>query len=411
MKSSTTRILAPTDTADFEGKPPPVFLETMNLESLLNHLEDARPSIIADIAEDQTPPARYLIGQELGSGSVGQVIEARDQHLGRQVAIKILHEGEGLSRDGIARFIAEAQITAQLEHPSVVPVHEIGIMPGGMPYFSMKLVKGRTLEDIINHLRIGDKDVRRQYNYLARLRLFQRICQGMAYAHAKGVVHRDLKPGNIFIGEYGEVQIMDWGLAKTVKSSLPDYDDTLVSTVRQASGMNTFGGAIAGTPAYMSPEQARGDFPLIGPSSDVFALGLLLAEFMCLVRVYRQPTFQATLEAARNPEGEVDLKKLAPSAQFSHGVDRVIRKATRPDIALRYAHAGELSSDIAKLIEEQLPPSSIKRSIRLDDLDADVVDFLSAPPPPARQSSRFWLGAGLVVAVEAAVYLLVRLLT
>ena len=407
----TTRIfradLSPTDTADFEGRPPPVFLESMNLETLLNHLEDARPSIIADISEDGNPPARYLIGQELGSGSVGQVIEARDQHLGRQVAIKILHDGEGLSRDGIARFVAEAQITAQLEHPSVVPVHEIGIMPGGMPYFSMKLVKGRSLDDIINHLRIGDREFRRTYNYLARLRLFQRICQGMAYAHAKGVVHRDLKPANIFIGEFGEVQIMDWGLAKTVKSSLPDSGEALVSTVRQASGMNTFGGAIAGTPAYMSPEQARGDFLHIGPASDVFALGLILAELMSLTRVYRQATFQATLDAARSPGGEVDIRTLSTRARFSHGVDRVIRKATQPRLELRYPHAGELSTDIAKLIEEQLPPSSIKRSIRVDDDgDMDMDDGgPDQPETPAGPGRYILIGALGLLAAELLVVL------
>ncbi len=416
----TTRIvrrreLSPTATADFEGKPPPVFFESMNLENLLNHLEDARPSIVADLAEDGTPPARYLIGQELGSGSIGQVIEARDQHLGRQVAIKILHDGEGLSRDGIARFIAEAQITAQLEHPSVVPVHEIGIMPGGMPYFSMKLVKGRSLSDIINHLRVGDRETRRHYNHLARLRLFQRICQGLAYAHAKGVVHRDLKPDNIFLGEFGEVQIMDWGLAKTIKSTLPNFDEDPVSTVRMASGMNTFGGAIAGTPAYMSPEQARGEFMRIGPQSDVFALGLILAELVTLVRVYRQPTFQATLEATRRTDREVDIRKLAPLATFSHGVDRVVRKATQPNIMLRYEHAGELSSDIAKLIEEQLPPSSLKRSLapaqeeygaeRASARKAPLVPLAppSAPPPaaappPALPRSVLWFGAGFLSA-------------
>ncbi len=414
---ATTKIhrrpMSPTDTADFEGHPPPVFLEAINLESLLNHLEDARPSIIADISEDQTPPARYIIGQELGSGSVGQVIEARDQHLGRQVAIKILHDGEGLSRDGIARFVAEAQITAQLEHPSVVPVHEIGIMPGGMPYFSMKLVKGRSLGDVINHLRIGDREFRRAYNYLARLRLFQRICQGMAYAHAKGVVHRDLKPGNIFIGEFGEVQIMDWGLAKTVKSPLPDFDEDPVATVRQASGMNTMGGAIAGTPAYMSPEQARGDYIHIGPQSDVYALGLILAEFMSLTRVYRQATFQSTLEAARKPNGEVDIRTLAPRATFSHGVDRVIRKATNPDIEQRYSHAGELSNDIAKLIEEQLPPSSIKRSINTsadydEDLDMSGATHAdNAEEPPSY--SPYIIGAAALLAVEAIALVLWRL--
>ena len=409
VENSTTKMIrrnaSPTATADFEGQPPPVFFESINLENLLSHLEDARPSIIADISEDQTPPARYIIGQELGSGSVGQVIEARDQHLGRQVAIKILHDGEGLSRDGIARFVAEAQITAQLEHPSVVPVHEIGIMPGGMPYFSMKLVKGRSLDDIINHLRVGDREARRTYNYLARLRLFQRICQGMAYAHAKGVVHRDLKPGNIFIGEFGEVQIMDWGLAKTVKSSLPDFDEDPVTTVRQASGMNTMGGAIAGTPAYMSPEQARGDFIRIGPASDVFALGLILAEFMSLTRVYRQSTFQSTLEAARNPSGEVDIRHLAPGASLSGGVDRVVRKATHPDIDRRYRHAGELSSDIAKLIEEQLPPSSIKRSIHMEDYDDLDIPGAELPAGDSRRNY-FLAGAAALALAEAAGFLL-----
>ncbi|MDR0361820.1 MAG: serine/threonine protein kinase [Planctomycetota bacterium] len=384
-----------TETADFEGLPPPILSQAIDLNTLLRHLQDFRPSFTDD-AEDS--PARYVIGRELGSGSIGQVIEARDQHLGREVAIKILHDGEGLSRDGVARFIAEAQITAQLEHPSVVPVHELGIMPGGMPYFSMKLVKGRSLGDLINHLRIGDRDTTRQYNYLARLRLFQRLCQGMAYAHAKGVVHRDLKPDNVLIGEYGEVQIMDWGLAKTVATQ-GDGSEEPVATVRQGSGLNTFGGSIAGTPAYMSPEQAHGDFGGIGPASDVFALGLMLAELMTLTRVYRQPSFQDSLRAARSPLAEVDIKLLAPSAAFSSGIDRVVRKATQPKISERYNNAGEMSSDIAKLIEEQLPPSSIKRSLETDPVD--VASGQTAEPPDAWwMDKRFWLGVGLAVIIQ-----------
>ncbi|MDR1533728.1 MAG: serine/threonine protein kinase [Planctomycetota bacterium] len=352
---------AATDTADFGGKPPPLFREAPNLEDLLNHLEDANPSVIADSSEDGFPPARYLIGQELGSGSIGQVIEAWDRHLNRKVAIKILREGEGLSREGIARFIAEAQITAQLEHPSVVPVHEIGLMPGGMPYFSMKLVKGRSLDEIINHLRVSDPEVRRSYSRLARLRLFQRISQGMAYAHAKGVAHLDLKPANIWIGEYGEVQIMDWGLAKLLPIESPENGGERVLAMRQDSETGTADGSLAGTPAYMSPEQARGEYSRLGPESDVFSLGLILAELMSLSRVYRQIGFQATLEAARRPAGEVDIHQLNPGLSFNPSLDRIVRRATHPDPGRRYPHAGELSSSLAGLIEEQFAPGSLKR--------------------------------------------------
>ena len=423
----------PTDTADFQGRPPPLH-ESMTLSDLLGHLEDARPSFIADSSEDCSPPARYIIGEELGAGSISQVIRATDRHLGRDVAIKILNEGETLSRVGIARFMAEAQITARLEHPSMAPVHEMGIMPDGMPYFSMKLVRGRSLDDVINHLRVGDRDALRRYNHLARLRIFQRICQGMAYAHAKGVVHRDLKPANILIGEYGEVQIMDWGLAKTMPpAGSGDAADQML-VVRHDAGPDDFDGDIAGTPAYMSPEQARGEHSRVGPRSDVFSLGLILAELAGLVRVYRQPTFHAALEAAGNPSGEVDIRRLAPFSSFGHGLDQVIRRATHPDIEMRYPDAGELSAKIVGLIEDQLPPSSIRRLLNPDAAGAGGVGWLEEPKAPAPPEAGaapaapgicaepaadkpggsgaagglpgFWLGALALLGLEAAVVLL-----
>ncbi|MDR2391106.1 MAG: serine/threonine protein kinase [Planctomycetota bacterium] len=403
----------PSETAYFEERPP-VFQETMDITALLHHLEDATPSVIAEPSEEINPPARYIIGRELGSGSIGQVIMARDQHLGREVAIKVLHEGEGLSRDIIARFVAEAQITAQLEHPSVVPVHEIGLMPGGMPYFSMKLVKGRSLDDIINLLRIGDRAALRTYNHLMRLRLFQRICQGMAYAHAKGVVHRDLKPSNVMIGEYGEVQIMDWGLAKIIPAFSTSNGAGSVLTVRRETGSNNSRGSIVGTPSYMSPEQARGDYDDIGPRSDVFTLGLILAELMSLIRVYRRPGFQATLDEAKHPSGPVDIRKLAPWTAFTQDIDRVVRRATHPEIEQRHHHAGELSADIAKLIEERSSPTSVKRFSSQEKTEEETsIPLCQFHLPSIGETPRpsgFGLGVLTLLGLEAAIFLLWLLL-
>ncbi|MBN2712742.1 MAG: serine/threonine protein kinase, partial [Planctomycetes bacterium] len=225
----------------------------------MGHLDDACPVITYEEEDAEEIKARYIIGDEIGSGSIGQVIEAYDEHLARNVAIKILHGDTGVSKDKLARFIAEAQITAQLEHPTIIPVYEIGRMPDGMPYFSMKKVKGESLEDIINNLRIGDEDYRKRYGGKHMIRMFFRLCQGIAYAHSKGVVHRDLKPANILIGEFGVVQIMDWGLAKVMgKNEIRGVNSDGVQTVRSAPELSTLDGSIAGTPAYMSPEQARG---------------------------------------------------------------------------------------------------------------------------------------------------------
>jgi serine/threonine protein kinase len=195
-------------------------------------------------------------------------------------------------------------------------------------------------------------------------------------------------------------------LAKALHSTLPDYDADQVVTVRNISGMNTLGGVIAGTPAYMSPEQARGEYASIGPQSDVFTLGLILAELLSLTRVYRQSGFYATLEAAKCPGGEVDIRKLTPGISFSQGLDRIVRRATHPDIARRYPNAGELSVDMARLIEEQLPPSSIKRFINSNsEKDASAILAPPAAAPAAlkvEKPGNFWLGLAVGLAAGAA---------
>lgn len=321
------------------------------IDTYLQHLDDACPIITYDEVEAKEIRARYIVGEEIGSGSIGQVIEARDAHLSRSIAVKVLHGGPGVSKDRIARFIAEAQITAQLEHPHIVPVHEIGQMPGGMPYFAMKRVRGESLDDIINHLRVGDDNYQRFRNGKAVARIFFRICQGVAYAHAKGVIHRDLKPANILIGEFGVVQVMDWGLAKVLGASeFPEFES--VQTVRAAPDLDTLDGAIAGTPSYMSPEQARGEVERVGPCSDIYSLGLILAEMLTLVRVFRDSGSESTLSQVRNA-GSVDVFALAPNARIDPELAAVVRKCTAPDQARRYRHAGELAEELRKYLEDR----------------------------------------------------------
>jgi len=236
---------------------------------------------------------------------MAKVLRGYDTKLRREVALKVtrLPRSE-LPRDELARFAEEAQITAQLEHPNVVPVHDLGTAPDGHAYFSMKLIPGRSLETILERRRDNDPSMLAQFGLRRLLDVFLQVCQAIDYAHARGVVHRDLKPANIMVGDFGEVQVMDWGIAKLLgpnaaqpatvstsseEASIPDVEPGEVAggslrpgvtSVRTASkALQTQYGAVIGTPEYMSPEQAQGQ-PIDG-RADVYALGVILYEILC----------------------------------------------------------------------------------------------------------------------------------
>ena len=215
---------------------------------------------------------------------MGAVLKGRDPDLGRDVAIKVLREDLRDNGDLISRFVEEAQIGGQLQHPGVVPIYELGTFADKRPYFSMKLVKGQTLADLIA-ARSGPADDLPRF-----LSIFAAVAQTMAYSHTRGVIHRDLKPSNVMVGSFGEVQVMDWGLARVLprgglaadaKAGMEPPAETLITTARSGSDRGiSHAGSVMGTPSYMAPEQARGETELINERADVFALGSILGEIL-----------------------------------------------------------------------------------------------------------------------------------
>jgi serine/threonine-protein kinase len=248
------------------------------------------------------PQGRIRLDGEIASGGMGTVLKGRDTDLGRDIAVKVLLEAHQGKTEFVQRFVEEAQIAGQLQHPGIVPVYELGQFPDRRPYFTMKLVKGKTLALFL----AGRKDlVEERAKFLG---IFEQVCQTLAYAHARGVIHRDLKPSNVMVGAFGEVQVMDWGLAKVLaegggtdeqKTQLPP-EASVIRTLRSEGadrpeqvGSHTHAGSVLGTPAYMAPEQARGEVDLVDERADVFGLGAILCEIL----TGRPPFTGKTVEA------------------------------------------------------------------------------------------------------------------
>jgi serine/threonine protein kinase len=225
-------------------------------------------------------PPGYELCDEIGHGGMGVVYRARDTALDRDVAVKLLSERYPADSPAAQRFLSEARITGQLQHPGIPAVHQVGTLADGRRFLAMKLIKGSTLETILKQRPDSSAERGRL------LAIFEAVCQAVGYAHAHRVIHRDLKPANVMVGAFGEVQVMDWGLAKVLSEETPASAERLAIEETQPwtqvtptpeTGSHTQAGSLIGTPAFIPPEQAAGELGKVDERADVFGLGALLA--------------------------------------------------------------------------------------------------------------------------------------
>jgi serine/threonine protein kinase len=284
---------------------------------------------------------RYQLLDRVAHGGMGIIYAALDETLHRRVALKVL-DAPIAGADFAHRLNREARVLARLEHPGIVPVHDVGTLSDGRVFYTMKFVEGPRL----------DKHIEAVASLPDRLRLFLRICDAVAFAHARGVLHRDLKPANVMVGAFGEVLVMDWGLAKILREHPADLADddpqaTIVPTLESADTPTdatqaiTGQGTVLGTPGYMSPEQSRGDVARVDERSDIFSLGALL-QFLC-ARPASQPKANGT-------------------SRSDKALEAICAKATDADPGKRYVSVPEFSADVSRYLDH-LPVSARKETI------------------------------------------------
>ncbi len=295
---------------------------------------------------------KYEIGGLVAEGGMGAILRADEATTGRTVAMKVVLANPQPS--ALMRFIQEAQITSQLEHPNIVPLHELGVDEHDQVFYTMKLIEGITLRQVLETLAKENGRVPPKYSLNQLLTIFQQVCDAIGFAHSRGVIHRDLKPENIMIGEFGEVLVMDWGLAKVLndpasgEADVRTSEETADSGDMDLSGSGTMAGSILGTPQYMSPEQARGDIHLLNERSDIYALGGILYQILALRPSVDGETPEEIVEKVRTGA----LEPLQPSQAPAHwpipeSLAAVALKALALDPADRYASVAKLQADVA----------------------------------------------------------------
>jgi serine/threonine protein kinase len=322
-------------------------------DKLLSHLRS-----VADLPD--LSGTKYRLLEKFSRGGMGTIYLAEDLKLGRKVAVKVLHTPD-VSGELSARMTREARIIAQLEHPSIVPVHDVGELPDGRVFYVMKFVQGSRL----------DQYAQDTHSLPDLLRIFQKVCEAVAFAHAHGVIHRDLKPENIMVGAFGEVLVMDWGLAKIIRAEGEERGaksegrtvigeeerDSVNGKISASATHETLHGTVMGTPAYMAPEQKRGEIDQIDQRTDVYALGAILAFLLTgqsKVGLAQKDSSLSTTDLSASPT--------LLNTKIPKSLTAICAKAMAEEKTQRYAGALDLANDVERFLNG-LAVSSYKENI------------------------------------------------
>jgi tetratricopeptide (TPR) repeat protein len=368
-------------------------------EDLTRTTGPAEATAAAPPAPPASPPGYELL-HELGRGGMGVVYRARDTALDRDVAVKLLAGHFPPDSIPAQRFLSEARITGQLQHPGIPAVHQVGALADGRPFLAMKLIKGSTLETILKDRPDPSADRGRL------LAIFEAVCQAVGYAHAHRVIHRDLKPANVMVGAFGEVQVMDWGLAKVVGEETPAAADALAAPTRPwtqvgptpGDGSQTQAGSLVGTPAFIPPEQALGEIAKVNERADVFGLGALLAVILTGKPPYVGESFEAVRVQAVRGKLEDCFARLDASGAEPDLV-ALCKQCLAFEPADRPADAGAVAQAVAGLraaADERARRAELER-VRVAGEQATA----RARAAERRKRRRLALGAVAVLAVAA----------
>jgi serine/threonine protein kinase len=307
---------------------------------------------------DGDPAERYTPHRKLNQGGMKAIWEVDDHRTARKVAMALIQDSKIASEEDIDSFLYEARLTANLQHPNIIPIYDIAVDESGNPYFTMKALKGETLSDIIKKLREGSDPYRKQYTRTRLLGIFLKVCNAIDYAHTKGVIHLDLKPSNVIVGDFGDVHVLDWGLS-TLITHLDEYDGEAVSwhslddvalengqtLTRYLESTAKRRHIVGGTPGYMSPEQAQGAPADIDFQTDVYMLGSMLYEILTLECPVTGDTIKEVLQKTVRGDFPSPTKR-APSLRIPPALAAIANKAMQSDPKERYPNVAALIHDI-----------------------------------------------------------------